>query len=101
MAWFKKKDKYDDIDMTLLDDDDFYIGAKKASENAPKPHSLTADEIVGDNSSDFYVADENPLESLRKKMISRSKPAEEVKAENGMVTAEIKANNSVMLRFAK
>ena len=77
MGLFRKKDKYDDIDMTLLSDEDFYIGSSKVTENAPKPHTLTADEIIGTDDEDFYVQAENPLESLRQKMISRNKPVEE------------------------
>lgn len=79
MGLFRRKNKYEDIDMALLSDDDFYIGAKKASEKAPKPHSLTADEIIGENIGEHYIPAENPLESLRKKMMAHQKSEEEEK----------------------
>ena len=81
MGFFKKKDKYEDIDMTVLDEDSFYIGTKRATEKAPKHHSLTADEIIGENNAYFYAPTEAPLESLRKKMIARNKPSGEEKEE--------------------
>lgn len=81
MGFFRKKDKYDDIDMTLLEDDDFFIGTKKSAINAPKPNSLTADEIVGATSEDFFILEESPIESLRKKMIARKAPVAEIKAQ--------------------
>ncbi|MBR2043562.1 MAG: hypothetical protein IJ946_04415 [Clostridia bacterium] len=79
MAWFKrkKKDKYDDIDPSILTEDDFYIGAKKAGEKVLKAHSLTADEIENDDSNVFFITDENPLESLRKRVKDRTKDKED------------------------
>lgn len=81
MAFFKKKDKHEDIDPSLLTEDDFYIGAKKAGENVRKAHSLTADEIQGTDDITYIAPEENPLEALRKKMLSRQEAHEEAPAE--------------------
>ncbi len=90
MGLFRKKDKYDDIDMTLLSDDDFYIGSNKTNENTPKPHTLTADEITGAADGNFYEQIENPLESLRKKMMARQeKKVDEEPAEKKEEEQEI------------
>lgn len=68
MGFFKRKDKDQDIDFSILDQDDLYLKAKNAAKAAPKSHSLTSEEIIGSNSTERIESTENPLEALRKKM---------------------------------
>lgn len=66
----KNKDLDDDF---LIFEDDLYKSAKKAAENLPKPHSLTKNEIIGEeNSEKVYHEEVNPLEALRQKMQKKS-----------------------------
>ncbi len=69
---FFKKDKNLDDDFSVFEDD-LYKSAKKAAENLPKSHSLTKDEIIG-NEGDKNVSseNENPLKALREKMLKKN-----------------------------
>ncbi len=71
MGFFNKKNKDHDVDFALLDNDDLYIKAKQAV--PPKSHSLTTEEILGNDTTVHNEKTESPLEALRKKM--QSKPS--------------------------
>ena len=67
MGFFKRKKDLDDD--FLIIDDELYESAKKAAEHLPKSHSLTQDEIIGNEKTETTTeGNENPLEALRKKM---------------------------------
>lgn len=77
MSIFRRK-KQEDFDAIIFEQESLFEDIKKKDENAPKPNVLTVDEITGD--SDMQEGTEtikvNPLEELRKKMISRQEKAE-------------------------
>lgn len=78
MGFFKKNKNLDD-DFSVFDDD-LYKSAKKVAENLPKSHSLTKDEIIGNEGEEnILIKNENPLEALREKMLKNSEsiPKEE------------------------
>ncbi len=70
MGLFKKNNDINDD--FLIIDDDLYKSAKKTAENFPNSHSLTRDEIIGEEKSKNHTENKTtPLEELREKMLKK------------------------------
>ena len=83
MGIFKKKKVFDD-DFPIIDDD-LYKSAKEAAQKFPKPHSLTEDEITGnEKSKTVSEVSVNPLEELRQKMLKKN---EQTKKEEPIISS--------------
>ncbi|MEE0840680.1 MAG: hypothetical protein U0L72_09110 [Acutalibacteraceae bacterium] len=78
MGLFSRKKK-DDIDLIELEEqEDLYSLIKKRNQNAPKPNILTANEIIGEEKGKTDTSTvENPLETIRQKMLKQQNKQEE------------------------
>ena len=97
MRIFKKK-KHDYFDEALIfEQESLFDTIKKKDENAPKPNVLTADEIIGEKSTDEIVfkPEVNPLDELRKKMVSRN-PSQKVTEESDSFTPHFNVDISFL-----
>ncbi|MBE6729883.1 MAG: hypothetical protein E7568_06600 [Ruminococcaceae bacterium] len=87
MGLFKKNKKDFAEEEILFEQENLFDSIKIKDQNAPKPNVLTRDEIIGEESNDSTpVYSANPLNEIRKKMLSRQEQnnqsnTEEIKEE--------------------
>lgn len=98
MGLFRRKKK-DDMDIIVTEEqEDLYSLIKKRNQNAPKPNILTANEIIGEEENEAGgTATENPLDAVRRKMLSQQKEQEnESEAEEQSFTPSFNVDSSFL-----